>query len=751
MGVTKSSFSLNREQLKLIAIVSMVIDHVAWGFVEFYSPLGQFLHVLGRLTIPIMCFFIAEGFRKTASVKNYFNRMMCFGIVSIIPFYLFFHEEYGYRTNIIFDLLFGLMALIVLESQRKKWQKWVLMILIFCLSAVIGGWPITPTVFILIFYYGKSFKQKALLFIAADVTTVLFLVVGISLNSVYHFSHYNWVWWDKFYQLGFMLALPLLYHYNGEKGKPFLSRYFFYIFYPAHFCVLVAIKWLFVDHISAYSWDLGVHCFVLIIACGLIFLSMRCRPSRGQAAVLFFLTSGAVYIFGFILEIISSAPTSYHLAILVEYFGEMLTLIGLLYFVNVLCKKNIPLWIYVLQVFISILIIYCMLNTAETGVFYKSIGVDSTGPFPRLVLEYGIGFFLSITYILILSFCCLGMSIVAYRRGSDLEKKRLRLFIVGVLLVWAPYPLKLLGFTGGYEIPGVGIAGASICFYLILMRYGFLDSVTLASENALDHGVDGIVVLGTDYRIRYHNKQLDDIFGEISHNLDLREHEEFADILSGEKQILNINDKIYEFRVENLMDGIYQQGFMIWIHDSTEHYEAMKQMQEIATRDPLTKLYNRVHYQEKITNHLQEGRNGTFLMFDMDNFKQVNDKYGHQVGDEVLKAMADVFNTYEETVLVGSRLGGDEFSAFLYDEIQDDKLDKLIRGIMQGYRDRLKELGYEGYTSLSIGAVKCDIPDPSSTDFATMYNMTDKVLYEVKKNGKNRYLLQSMIEKETLR
>lgn len=53
--------TLDRTQLKLIAICAMVIDHVAWGFVEFMTPLGQIMHVLGRFTIPIMCYFVAEG------------------------------------------------------------------------------------------------------------------------------------------------------------------------------------------------------------------------------------------------------------------------------------------------------------------------------------------------------------------------------------------------------------------------------------------------------------------------------------------------------------------------------------------------------------------------------------------------------------------------------------------------------------------------------------------------------------------
>ena len=64
MEAIKNRLQLNREQLKLIAIASMIIDHLAWGFVEFYSPLGQFLHVLGRLTIPIMCFLLQRDFER---------------------------------------------------------------------------------------------------------------------------------------------------------------------------------------------------------------------------------------------------------------------------------------------------------------------------------------------------------------------------------------------------------------------------------------------------------------------------------------------------------------------------------------------------------------------------------------------------------------------------------------------------------------------------------------------------------------
>ena len=88
---------LNRTQLKLIAICAMVCDHLAWGFLDFYTPLAQILHIIGRLTIPIMCFFIAEGYRHTSNLRRYIHRMICFWLISILPFYLFFGDMYEYR------------------------------------------------------------------------------------------------------------------------------------------------------------------------------------------------------------------------------------------------------------------------------------------------------------------------------------------------------------------------------------------------------------------------------------------------------------------------------------------------------------------------------------------------------------------------------------------------------------------------------------------------------------------------------
>ena len=175
-----------------IAICAMVCDHIAWGFVEFMSPLGQVMHIIGRLTIPIMCFFVAEGFRHTASVKGYMKRMMLFWVVAILPFYLFFHDIYEYRQNIILDLMLGLFLLAVLENKRfRLWQKVLLTVCLFAISITVGGWIIMPMLYIFVFYYVRDFKKQAAWICGLTVALEIFLIVAVELNRVFHFSHYD--------------------------------------------------------------------------------------------------------------------------------------------------------------------------------------------------------------------------------------------------------------------------------------------------------------------------------------------------------------------------------------------------------------------------------------------------------------------------------------------------------------------------------------------------------------------------------
>lgn len=226
--------------IKFIAIAAMLIDHVAWAFVPTYSALGQGMHIIGRITASIMCFFIVEGYHHTKNIENYILRMAIFAIVSHLPFVFF---ETGYislfgNTGVIYTLLLGLLALVAYNNIKSKPLK-ILAILALCLLAMFGDWMCITILMVLNFEkFRGDFKKQAI----GHIIISILVVVGLPLLS----GQAQYIY-SQLFQLGMILALPILYFYNGQKGefavkhKKF-SKWVFYIFYPAHLLILGLLK-----------------------------------------------------------------------------------------------------------------------------------------------------------------------------------------------------------------------------------------------------------------------------------------------------------------------------------------------------------------------------------------------------------------------------------------------------------------------------------------------------------------------------
>ena len=219
---------------------------------------------------------------------------------------------------------------------------------LFIISATIGGWVIMPMLYILVFYYVKGFKRQAAWVVSLTVILEVFLIVAIKLNEIWYFSHYDWPWYDKLYLLGFILPLFLLKHYNGEKGKDIFGRYFFYLFYPAHFLVLAAIEAV-VNGCSIYEIYVACHVIALLISMFILFMVLWAKPSKGQIATLLLVLSGCIYMFGFLVEITSGNVGGFYAATLMQYFGECLLMLAFTMFVAEMCHRDIPAFIYALE------------------------------------------------------------------------------------------------------------------------------------------------------------------------------------------------------------------------------------------------------------------------------------------------------------------------------------------------------------------------------------------------------------------
>lgn len=151
--------------------------------------------------------------------------------------------------------------------------------------------------------------------------------------------------------------------------------------------------------------------------------------------------------------------------------------------------------------------------------------------------------------------------------------------------------------------------------------------------------------------------------------------------------------------------------------------------------DALTGLNNRDYLEKELQALLENGHGGTLFMTDLDNFKGMNDTYGHMVGDQVLQTFAEVLKYYAEDGDIVCRLGGDEFVAFYTDLVDKDIAAGKAAGIIKRFAERMGALGYAGIVSVSIGA-KITTGDEA---FQELYGKADETLYFVKENGKNAY------------
>lgn len=730
--------TLNRTQLKFIAICAMVCDHVAWGFLDFMTPLAQVMHIIGRLTIPIMCFFIAEGFRHTSSRTGYIKRMLLFWVIAILPFYLFFGEMYEYRQNIIFDLLLGLLLLAVLENERfRLWQKIILSTLLFLTSATVGGWVILPMLYILVFYYVRDFKKQAMWICGLTITLELVLAASIALNKIWHFSHYDWIWYEKLYFLGFMLPLFLLKRYNGQKGKDIIGKYFFYIFYPVHFLVLAGIKAI-VAGCTVYDIYVAFHAIALLVTIGVLVLVLFAKPSRGQIGTLMLVLGACAYNFGFLVEILSEGLAGFYAATLMQYFGECILVIGFTLFVNEMCHREVPAFLYALEFLCGILIMWMLFTTRENHFFYTYMGVERSGPFPRFSLIHGWGFWLFVMYIAVVCIINLIICAIECRRCCGAERKRILCAAGAIVCPWIPNFIRDTGITGGYEIPCFGIAGSVVLVGLALIKYGYFDSIALAGENALSHGKEGIMVINTNHIITYCNKKMEAIFGKLSLKQDAYRNSTLADIFEGRIKTLEREEKVYEMRVEPLIEGGYLQGHMLWVLDITEHHNILVQINNLANRDSLTGIYNRSCFCNMLGDYLRQKGSGALFMMDLDDFKQINDRYGHQTGDEVLVKFANVLAGLGENV-VPCRIGGDEFCCFCKGVTDTKELEMLARKISVGFQEKMSGEMYYGIATVSIGIAR--IMEETDRDFERLYSNADKALYVAKNRSKNTYYI----------
>lgn len=239
--------TLNGDQLKLIAILAMTVDHVADLIYPGFPavPAAILLHIIGRLTAPIMWFFISEGFHYTHDIKKYLLRLGGFAVISHFAYcFAFGIDPVPFRsgifnqTSVMYPLFVGALVLWLQNSgvRMREWQRTAAVFLLIW-SAFPGDWSCIAVLSVVGMYRNRGDLKKQMTAILPWVllyAAVSFFFVDRAYGLVQPFV---------------FLVYPLLKRYNGQRGKGKGMKWFFYLYYPAHLAVIGLLRILLYGHV----------------------------------------------------------------------------------------------------------------------------------------------------------------------------------------------------------------------------------------------------------------------------------------------------------------------------------------------------------------------------------------------------------------------------------------------------------------------------------------------------------------------
>ena len=222
---------INSNQLKVIALVAMTIDHLTSVIWPDYPTDWWIiaLHIIGRIAAPIFWFMVAEGYHYTHDLKKYGIRLLIFAVISHfaynfafgIPFIPFQNGVFN-QTSVIWPLFLGLIGLWVSDNEKlKQWQK-TMIILLLTILAFCADWSSIAVLAVINIGENRGNFKKQMTGVMMWVA-VYAAVYAIFINPIYGIL-----------QLFVCLTIPLLKAYNGQRGKMKNMKYLFYIYYPAH-------------------------------------------------------------------------------------------------------------------------------------------------------------------------------------------------------------------------------------------------------------------------------------------------------------------------------------------------------------------------------------------------------------------------------------------------------------------------------------------------------------------------------------
>lgn len=204
---------LSGSALKIIALVSMTVDHIAYYLMEHGSWTYDMMRTVGRMAFPIFAFLLVEGYDHTRSTRKYALSLLAFALISEIPWWLLNHDN---SHNVFFTLLLGLVAIEGLSNIGKKFLPCCVLMIAVCGIAM---------------WLHVDYEYSGILLVCTFFVFRKHNVAKCLLASLFMYQ-YN--------VIGVWLGLAAILCYNGQRGviSGQYAKYLCYTYYPIHLALL---------------------------------------------------------------------------------------------------------------------------------------------------------------------------------------------------------------------------------------------------------------------------------------------------------------------------------------------------------------------------------------------------------------------------------------------------------------------------------------------------------------------------------
>ena len=504
----------------------------------------------------------------------------------------------------------------------------------------------------------------------------------------------------------------------------------------------------------------------VLITAGLGILGVVRRERPGAMLFTGLMFSGMFYALGSIFEIRALTTDAVQIALGIEYLG--IATVGPFWFLlaqTLTVQRESRLMHLVPILFIlPVVTIALVLSNGGHHLYFASIKLTFNGPFTIPVLAKGPWYWIHFAFM---NLCILSGSLSTLQRAikaAPVVRQQAIIMFTGSLLPWVGMVIYPLGMSPyGLDISPFGMTMAGMVYAWGLFRYRLLDLAPLVHENVFAAMRDGVLVIDIKGRLIGVNPACSAILPEITGKMI---GEDAFKLLADKPELLSClaatgqstidlaietgaGTRHFQAESSDMKDHRGRSvGIMLSLSDISARVELLTRLERLAATDSLTGLSNRRNFLQHAPRELARARRQqtalSLIMLDLDHFKAVNDRFGHQAGDAVLIQAASICSQSLRMTDLACRYGGEEF-LILLPGINPDGARMVAERIRVALETARVDHGSEklGCTA-SFGITGRDtVGADIGLELEDLIREADAAMYRAKETGRNRICLST--------